>query len=377
MKNRFRWLKYVPPVLVAGTASAQFAPLPHSDLQKAVYQYWAQTRDFNLVSFGNFTRSSGGQDVQGAAVIGGTMTLGGSFSFMNSPGTATKGFGGTGGTGDPDLIVYGGISISGGSLDQIILNGGTAAINLAGSSPAATWNSADRRVTQGSSTISLLNQGATSPQTLYSSWIDSSNAWNLSTAQSRLNSASVTLKGVTNQNVTSSGGSNQLNLSVGSGQIGVWNVNQSALAAINEIALNVPSDSLLVINVHGAAGASFPNSNSIGNTQTSATRVLWNITGAAAGGNEAAQPDFAYSLGNGGGTVWGSFLAPKANIDAQKVVEGQVVAASWTQGNVELHTELFQPSLALVPEPSVVASVAGLSAFACALLRRRRAVTAS
>lgn len=369
--------------LAAGlAATAALPPLAaqHTSLQTGVFQFYYAVRHYNLITE-QAHNITAGQDTLGPAAIGGNVNFNNtSFKYAQNVAPAndthapTFGYGPRSSVSDPTLMVNG--ALGGFTNGFNFVGSGAVAINATNNPHLSLVQNQTNRLRydppgpqdtfldmSANQTVDPL-QRFTNPQGPTGIPV----GWDFATRFAQFRSIADRLKPAATTNVTGGLAGNQLQLSVAANRLAVFNINQSQLAGLAEVNLTVPSSSILVINVHGAAGGTFPASNFIGGTPGTQNYVLWNFLGAAQNASEPTS--FAYTFA-ASGDFYGSVLAPRADITANRVLDGQIVVRQFTQGGVEVHDGLFLPNLDLVPEPSTYALAAGALALGAAVLRRR------
>lgn len=145
-----------------------------------------------------------------------------------------------------------------------------------------------------------------------------------------------------------------LTLSGGTGDLRVFNVSGSNLAAANSFTINAPSTATVIVNVSG--------------TSTQFKNAGFSLQGGVSGSKVLLNFSQATSLEFGGIGIFGSVVAPNANVTFNNgQINGQLVANSFN-GTGEMHILNFDGA-APVPEP---ATMVALSAGLLALARKRK-----
>lgn len=246
-------------------------------------------------------------------------------------------------------------------------NGYASTPNVTGS---WTWTANQSKLSNGSGNLYSVN--STNPLAANDPRTNPGPAgWNNAAIQSQAVSISGILAGLSPNGTVSVNGSQQLtftsNLS-GAG-VAVFQLDASLLGNgtyngqnISGISFSLGADQTAVVNVINASGKTIFGNGINFNDPGIASKLLWNITGTG-----------SVSLGNGG-QFYGSVLAPQINLSNANntSINGQVVAASLSYSNAELHDTAFSPVGVLVPEPSTYAFWgAGLCAIGLAVRRWR------
>jgi len=145
-----------------------------------------------------------------------------------------------------------------------------------------------------------------------------------------------------------------LTLSGGTGDLRVFNVDGANLAAADSFTINAPSSATVIVNVSG--------------TSTQFKNAGFSLQGGATGSKVLLNFYQASTLEFGGIGLFGSVVAPSANVTFDNgQINGQLVANSFT-GTGEMHILNFDGA-APVPEP---ATMVALSAGLLALARKRK-----
>lgn len=349
---------------------------------QAVTDFENLTRGYNLVSFGNASFNNYG-DTHGGLAVQGNLTLGGAGQIGQMQGS----------TNAPTLYVGGSLTLSSGQFTD--LKSGYA--YLPGTS--GTWDGGSDRFTTGSGGV-LYTGGSADAKATSNPQSTAANAasfgWNWSSVSQSLIAASNALAGATATGTISVSGQN-LSFNAPNGQtsgVVIFNLDYNSFSGsifdangdhvfdqnnerVSNVQVNVPSNLTYVINVLNASGGTLFNGMNF-NSGTGTDRLLWNILPATSGGSPIAT---TVSLG-GGSNFYGSVLAPLVDLQNSGNVSpnGQIVAASYTHNNAELHETAFDTpvTFSAVPEPSTWGLI-GLSA--CGLFyawrERRRKLAVS
>jgi len=282
----------------------------------------AQTaKDYNVFVFGNYTGTN--SDIQGALAAGGNVSL-------TNYGVAT------------------GLNASANSLNTLIA-GGTLATN-------------NMQLYHGNAVAGTLNLGSGS--TIQNGAASTGSALNFLAEQARLLGISSQLSGqASNGTTVFQYGGYALTGTQATG-LNVFNISGANLAATNNFTINAAANSYVLVNIDGAADtfkyAGFSLSGGI-----APEHVLLNF-------NQAT------SLTFDGVGIFGSVLAPNANVNfSNGQLNGQLIALSM-QGSGEFHYRPYGGSLLdggsrAVPEPAAWAMLIGGFGLAGAALRRKRA----
>lgn len=352
------------------------ASLPAQILvDQAVAQFDQLVRNYNLISFGNASFTNFG-DTEGPLAVGGNLYLDGG-SVGNSP--AKYGL-----TSDPTLYVSGQLTLN----NFTHLNSGYA--STPGLDGGYAWDATQRRLTGGGGTLSTSNSShplaSTDPRSnpAPANWSWSSLQSDLIAVSSVLAAAPATgtiqISGQNLQFVTPEGQTSgvvvfTLDMADFSGNLydangsGTFDPNNER---VSNVQINVPEGVAYVINVVNANGTTLFGGGGINfNAGTNNDQLLWNILP----DDNPATAD-AVRLG-GGASFYGSVLAPLVDLgnSGNVAINGQVVAATFTQSNAELHYIGFDSPVVFspVPEPSTWGVGAILVVGGAVALQHRRA----
>lgn len=336
-------------VMLAGRAYGQAA--------SAVSSYDQLVREYNLVTFGDATFSNYG-DTWGPIAVGGNLTLNGGAVAIHSDVSNLSN--------DPTLYVGGQLNLS----NDVQLNNGYASTpNVTGS---WTWTANQAKLSNGSGNLYSINStnplAANDPRTN-----PGPSNWNTASIQSQAISVSGILAGLSPTGTVGVNGQTlTFTSNLGGSGVAVFTLDASLLGSgtyngqnISGISFSLGADQTAVVNVINAAGKTIFGNGVNFNDPGIADKLLWNISGTG-----------SVSLGNGG-QFYGSVLAPQINLSNANntSINGQIVAASLSYSNAELHDTAFSPvgvSGVLVPEPSTYAMWgAGLCALGLAVRRWR------
>lgn len=342
-----------------------------TDEETALSAFYYGAREYNLVTFGDYT--SHGQDVWGSIAVGGNFTDTGGITLLNEKWCLPRNTNRSS-TSDPSVIVVGSLNFGG---KETKLNFGNFAYNSA-TNPSAVI-SGSRLYPQGSAkdgTVGhvTINSGSFRDLATTPSVIDfTALKTKLSSAQNFLKTQST--NATAQKASVSTDGSSKTTISATSGEVSYLDLNANQYSG-KDLDFIVSDGSALVINLHvgSTAGNKFnPNNVKIdGNdgknagtlTVTSANRILWNVVF-----DDSTYNTLVVSTHD----LYGSFLTTEGTIQANGRIWGQVVANSFDQSaGYELHQSLL---LIEVPEPSTIALALGSMALGYAAWRRRRTAT--
>ncbi len=351
----------------AGSAAAQVS------VNNAVWTVNQTIRNYGLISFGNASFTNYG-DTWGPLAVGGNLHLdGGAIAQKQYLFGASS---------DPTLYVAGNLTMN----NWVHLENGYAA--LPGLTGNFSWDGTQKRLSGSNGVLSTSNTnhalGAVDPRNN-----PAPANWDFATIQAELAAASTELANATAtgliqlQGQTLSFNANgatsgvvvfNLDMNLFNGYLydangnGQWNQNTER---VSQVVINVPASVNFVINVKNAGGKTIFNGINF-NQGTNNDQILWNITPELNGG-------LASSVTLGGQSrFYGSILAPRVDLanSANVATEGQVIAASYSHRNAELHYQKFETfvSFTPVPEPRTWAAAGiGAALLAVFLQRRRRA----
>jgi choice-of-anchor A domain-containing protein len=334
---------------------------------------------FNEIVFGNVTS---GSETEGRAVIGGNLTQSGagSYCFQTDDGSgpcgsaalpattpqiggitvgnATQSFGALTVYGNVSGAVsaqYGNIFIAGTNTASITLNGSgqTAYVNNQATSSAVGGNgnlvyaTTSNGATPHSQNGTVTQGGFTAPSLA-------------TTFQTPLQNLATYLSGMTGINQGTSNTFNATPTLINGVEVTVYNVQGSNLpTVIQNFNFSLNGAQTVIINVIGSVGSVTTNLNGF----TGDDNVIWNFEGAGA----LTLPSWA-----------GTILAPTDALTMNGISQGDIVAASLTQGANEIHNYAFAGNLSFVPtgsgtpapEPGGLATIALGSGLLLALRRR-------
>ncbi|MBS0632684.1 MAG: choice-of-anchor A family protein [Verrucomicrobia bacterium] len=352
---RFKPYKLIPLLALLWVGLAGRA---YGQAASAVNSYDSLVREYNLITFGDATFSNYG-DTWGPIAIGGNLTLNGGAVAIHSDVSNVSS--------DPTLYVGGQLNLS----NDVQLNNGYASTpNVTGS---WTWDSVQKKLSNGSGNLYSVN--STNPLAANDPRTNPGPAnWNMASMQAQAISVSSVLSGLAPTGTVGVNGQ-QLTFSANnpntSGVV-VFQLDAALLGSgtyngqnISGIAFNLGADQTAVVNILNANGKTIFGNGVNFNDPGVASRLLWNISGTG-----------SVSLGNGG-QFYGSILAPQMNLSNANntSINGQIVAASLSYSNAELHDTAFSPvgvAGVLVPEPTTYALWgAGLCALGLAVRRWR------
>ncbi len=176
--------------------------------------------------------------------------------------------------------------------------------------------------------------------------------WTAATLASSFSSLSSQLDAMlVNGTVDSSDANNFRITGNSSSSISVVDISATSLAAARGITLSPNGSQLVIVNVQGTSGTF--QANFLGGSLAAAPNFLWNFVDAT-------------SLNLSGPRWNGSILAPFADVNAQRGIEGGMFSKGLTLSD-EAH---YRPLVIAIPEPSTLGLIA---AGLLILLKRRRA----
>lgn len=339
-------------------------------MDNAVWTVDQTIRNYGLISFGNASFTNYG-DTWGPLAVGGDLHLdGGSIAQKSYLFGASS---------DPTLYVQGNLTMN----NWVHLENGYAA--LPGLEGSFSWDSTQRRLSGSNGVLSTSNTsdplGAVDPRNN-----PGPTDWDFATIQADLAQASAELASATATGLIQLSGQTlsfnangqtegvvvfNLDMNDFQGYIydangnGQFNQNQER---VSQVKIDVPDSVTYVINVLNATGTTIFDGINFNQGQNN-NQILWNIT-----------PDSNTSLGDsvslgGQSRFYGSILAPLIDLSnsANVATEGQVIAATYSHNNAELHYQSFTTfvSFTPVPEPRTWAA-AGIGAALLAIALRRR-----
>ncbi len=179
--------------------------------------------------------------------------------------------------------------------------------------------------------------------------------WNWTTAANTFNQISTNLGGMAQSagaQISVDGGQNLTFTTTATTGVVIFDLDASLLSgnsynghSFSNISVNVPSGVDYVINVIGLCDGDTLFGNANFNAGSNDNQLLWNFV-------DTGSSDIGVTISQGG-NFYGSILAPKVNINDTTTINGQVVAASFTDNGVELHDLDF--TSVVVPEPATFA----------------------
>ena len=349
--------------VIVSLAMGCSAALAQMTEQRALSAFYYGAREYNLITFGDYTVQ--GHDVWGGVAVGGNFTDTGAFTLVNEswcrPRTTNRSS-----VSDPSVLIVGKLDINSGINAKV--NYGDLAYNPTNNSGATITTGTQPSLTTKTGGSVTLNTPASGFRDLSTT----SSVIDFAALKANLGSAQQFLKAQGISTTTQK--ADIIDGKISATRLGVsyldLNANQFSGTDLN---FSVAEGSTLVINLHvsATAGNRFAPANvkidgvdgtSGKETFTSANRILWNVV----------FDDLNYStlVVAANNNLYGSFLTTDGTIEANTRIWGQVVANSYIQGDAELHQALF---ITNVPEPSTVALGLGAMALGYAAWRRRRA----
>jgi choice-of-anchor A domain-containing protein len=353
-------------------------------------------QEFNAVIFGNYDSNA---TVDGRAVIGGTMSAGG--TFHSSPGSeasstlaALSVYGSVTDTNTISVANGGGLTVAGLNSSAVNLSGGGSVYiggansgNISNSGAAVTIgingnNTATIQTGSSGGSVSIngkggwINGGSTSNTNVYLPNSSDNNETIQgatihygtvsltnplpsfsATFETPLTNLSTQLEGLTANSTTSTAGQTvTFNAAPNAAGQAIFDISSSLLTAGNEhVVFDANGATTIIVNVTcGGANCtiSLPSSDTFESDTTYAAETLWNFY-------DASTLDFGSEFG-------GTVLAPNAAVANSSPIDGDLIANSFT-GSAELHNYPFTGNLTFaVPEPASLwllgVGVAGLIA---------------
>jgi choice-of-anchor A domain-containing protein len=333
-----------------GEARAQMS------VEEAVVTFDTLVRDYNVITSGNLTLNNTHTD--GGIAVGGNLNLSGNNVLVMHGDTVTGN--------SPSIYLNGQLNVSS---NTYVNSGYVYAPNLSNSTTYV--NNGGQRSLQNGGSLSYNTSAANSymdPRVApgVSGWDPVSTVSSLASVSAALASATPT------GTINFSNNSIQLSTSLTTG-VAVFNLDASLLTNLTNtnIQINVPTDMVYVINVFNADGTTlFGGGGMNANSGQNNDQLLWNIV---ADSNPATS-----STVNLGTNFYGSILAPMIDLTngsggEQNYVNGQVVAASYTQNGAEIHYVDFSApvTFSAVPEPATW-GLFGLAGCATMMVCRRK-----
>ena len=342
--------------------------------EQAISAFYFGSRDYNLITFGDYTLGSHG--TWGGIAVGGAFTDTGKATIVEGgqyiknaihaiPGRSTAS--------DPTAIFNG--KINTGEQKGVCVEIGNTAT---GSPGTVALNS---NVVPGYWNGSRYGIGATSstnfdsyPQIQAGGMIDlksTASIVNFPSLKNQLSTAQATLGSKASTIAYNTIGSIITATSTGA-TIDYLNFTTEQLTG-KELVLSVKEGDLLVINLHVNSQSLSLNDFRIGAdanatyyTNTAANRILWNIIFAD---NNKDDESLTLTVGQGDQMFWGSILSTTDTIESLKRVTGQVIANNFKNTETELHMALFETD---VPEPSTIALIIGSLSLGFVFWQRRQ-----
>lgn len=348
--------------------------------QQALGAFYYGAREYNLITFGDYTTSGG--DTWGAVAVGGDYysTTTTNLSQYWQPHDSNRS-----NATDPSALIAGTIYSA---VTETNVQAGIIAINKNRNSGAEfkaqdqilylpkDASGGEHKLVPRSSPRSF--GGENDPFANYTKY---SSIVQFSTLRDKLISAQDTLFELGNKSINqvtavdADGGKIRYKIDVTAKGVSYLNMKTSDFSG-KDLTAYVPDGSALVINLTVDSNTFAFNkftANYRAESQlapeyaTDANRILWNVI------FDSSTPISANSLITPSNIpIFGSFLAPKGTIVGNGTIFGQVIANSFTQNNVELHQALFAVDMALVPEPSTIALGMGTLALGFVFWRRRQ-----
>lgn len=335
--------------VIVSLAMGGSAGLAQMTEQQALGNFYYGVREYNLITFGDYY-GTGGNDTEGALAVGGDFKTTGSITYCQKFGPLDSD---RSRSNDPSLIVMGNIVAH----SETKVGLGSAYLQ----DSDFTWDATQRLYTSSSSgKISFLDSSAIAPAST-----NIPTGFNFKNLEASALDSQSYLRSIGTRNV-SVGSDQTLKIAVNDGTVGYYS--WDATRYTTGLELSIPEKSMLVINVDvsklntDSNGAyRMPQFNA---SKAGENRVLWNIYS-----SDTSTSTFNLS-------VWsqlnGSVLAPNANIFANEVIEGQILAQSYNQLGKEVHLALLTVDATVIPEPTTYAALLGAASLGFVFWRRRQ-----
>jgi len=340
--------------------------------EQAIKEFYFGSREYNLITFNDYTLGSSG--TWGAIAVGGTFTetTASKANFLEEgyAQNRIKGIPGRSSTSDPSVLFNGAVKFGGTS--GVVAEVGAGSVALNKNTVPGYWSGS--RYYIGASSVSdsakqIQAAGFVDLSTTSSVVNFASLRSTLTAAQAELAKHSTSLTGTE----YSKSGSNITINATGNG-VDFLDITASALNSTNDLGITVSKGNLLVINLHVDAdnlslgnfkidsGATLASSHFF--TNTTANRLIWNIIFDSNGINT-----LTIDHQTGDQVLWGSILSTTGSIITKDLVAGQVISNNFTNTQTELHMALLETD---IPEPSTIALVIGSLSLGFVYYRRRQ-----
>jgi MYXO-CTERM domain-containing protein len=339
-----------PALLLRAMVLALLAAAPLAavaQVSTAAANFAAEMGTENIITTNHLTVNS---DVDSGVASGGTVSIGSntninSMAAYKDDAYSFKDYGQLSFSGSSGKVLSGGgevvknSSTNSGLNDFPVNNGGMQVLTF-GSSPSSTPNLTFSG-NGGKPAVNFLS----SPDPYFSSRLAA-----LTNDSSIFKNASATNLTASNNTITINGTPNA---------VAVFDLDVGHAGSFNQVSLNVAAGSDAIINVFDAGTTWSPGRvNFNGNSQNSASQVIWNFEG---GLNFTTSAQWDGSLLDVGGTV----------TNGGNDIYGQIFASGFVDTtNNEIHDKFF--SAVAIPEPATDAALLGLAVLMAAIVRRRR-----